>query len=1044
MLQRLQRFFFFSLIFLLAGQVNTARAQSPGKQAARAARLTTDLVNLPTGNSASIPSEVRGLEKLTRFQMRGDRIAIEAATAPNWDASTLLQALQGLGLTDGRAYNQLVFGYLPVSQLNALKDIPALRFARPAYKPIHSAGIVTSQGDKALKADLARQTYGLTGTHSKVGILSDSYNALGGAGAGVASGDLPAGVQVLEEYQEPDASDEGRAMAEIVHDVAPGAAIAFNTAFTGQAGFAQGIKSLAAAGCNIIVDDVSYFAEPFFQDGIIAQAVDEVVTNNNVTYFSSAGNSGRSSYQSTYRNGGPLSHPTYGLLGNPHDFGGGDVYQRITIPAGGQVIIGFQWDDPFASVSGGAGARTDMDLLVYYNGMLIPFLSSANANIGGDPVEISGYANTSNAPISIDLVLVKYEGPDPGLIKWINFGSTVAIEYDTQSSTTYGHSNANRAIAVAAARYTNTPAFNPSLTTALVENFSSAGGTPTLFTTTGARINGVMGLTRPKPELTGPNGGNNTFFGNDFEGDGFPNFFGTSASAPHLAAVAALMQERAGNSLAPSSVLSLLAETALDMDDPLTPGFDTGFDYRTGYGFVQADKAIQAIATGQPLALVQPVFNCQTGAITYQTTGGDGSRIEYQGIGITDWSPNPNQLLDAPVLADLNSKTVLLKARQSGREVTYLFNFRAYCQGSNGNQPPTLAVPIENQFAQRGTYFTFQFPANTFSDPNNDVLTYTATGLPEGLTFDAANRRISGTPTQAGTFPVTIVATDPGNLSAQAMFNLTVAPNGNTRPLALIAPLYDCATGTITFRTVDGDGTPITYFAIGITRNAPTDASGTVETELRADPKPIIIQATQSGVTVSYTFDLPGACGSTISNFRLVEPAYNCATGVFTFQVANVAPGKTVEYYSVPGITGWTTNPTHQFNNDLRTAGDVKPFTLRARYVGEPASEVTLEWIRPAPCSSNGRLAATDAELNVIVLGNPSTSEIIELNVTGIQGSSLQFRVLDSRGALISEQRVQTSESTGHQRMSVGRSAGIYLLNVGTDTQQKTVKIIRQ
>ncbi|GAB3762530.1 putative Ig domain-containing protein [Spirosoma pomorum] len=1042
--QQLQRLFLFSFILLLTTRAGTIQAQSPGKEAARAARITTDLLTLPNGNAASTSSEVRGLEKLTRFQMRGDQIAIEAAAAPNWDANTLLQALQSRGLTDGRAYGQLIFGYLPVSQLNALKDVPSLRFARPAYKPVHSAGRVTSQGDKAFKADLARQTYGVTGARSKVGILSDSYNALGGAAAGVASGDLPANVQVLEEYREPGASDEGRAMAEIVHDVAPGASMAFNTAFTGQAGFAQGIKNLAAAGCNIIVDDVSYFAEPFFQDGVIAQAVDEVVTNNNVTYFSSAGNSGRSSYQSSYRNGGPLVHPTYGFQGYAHDFGGGDIYQRITIPPGGQVIIGFQWDDPFASVSGGAGARTDMDLLVYYNGIQIPFLSSANANIGGDPVEISGYANTSNAPISLDLVLIKYEGPDPGLIKWINFGTPVSIEYDTQSSTTFGHSNAARAIAVAAARYTNTPAFNPSLTTALVEDFSSAGGTPTLFTTAGTRINGVTGITRPKPELTGPNGGNNTFFGDDFEGDGFPNFFGTSASAPHVAAVAALMQERAGNSLAPSSVLSLLEETALDMDDPLTPGFDLGFDYRTGYGFVQADRAVRSVATGQPLALVQPLFNCRTGAITFQTTGGDGSRIEYQGIGITDWNPNPNQFLDAPVLADQNSKTVLLKARQSGREVTYLFDFRAYCQGSNGNQPPVLAIPIENQFAQRGAYFAFQFPANTFSDPNNDALTYTATGLPDGLTFDTANRRISGTPSQAGTFPVTIVATDPGTLSARAQFTLTVAPNGTTRPLALVAPLYDCGTGAITFRTVEGDGSPIMYFAIGIARNAPTDASGTVEAELRADPKPIVIQATQSGVTVSYTFDLPGACGSTVANFRLIEPAYSCATGLFTFRVANVAPGKTVEYYSVPGITGWTTNPTHQFDSDLRTAGDVKPFILRARYVGEPASEVTLEWVRPTPCSAGARLAASEATLQVIVLENPTAGEFVELNATGIEGPSLQLRVLDSRGVLISDQRVQTNESTSHQRVSIGRSPGLYLLNVGTSTQQKTVKIIRQ
>src|SRR3712207_8995845 len=37
--------------------------------------------------------------------------------------------------------------------------------------------------------------------------------------------------------------------------------------------FAKGILDLQKAGCNIITDDIAYFAEPMFQDGIIAQAV---------------------------------------------------------------------------------------------------------------------------------------------------------------------------------------------------------------------------------------------------------------------------------------------------------------------------------------------------------------------------------------------------------------------------------------------------------------------------------------------------------------------------------------------------------------------------------------------------------------------------------------------------------------------------------------------------------------------------------------------------------------------------------------------------
>lgn len=109
-------------------------------------------------------------------------------------------------------------------------------------------GRTTTQGDRALRADAARSKYGLSGRGVKVGILSDSYNNLGGAAAGVASNDLPrGGVEVLEDLP-GSGTDEGRGMAEIVHDVAPGAAIAFHIAFLGQADFAQGIEDLQRAG----------------------------------------------------------------------------------------------------------------------------------------------------------------------------------------------------------------------------------------------------------------------------------------------------------------------------------------------------------------------------------------------------------------------------------------------------------------------------------------------------------------------------------------------------------------------------------------------------------------------------------------------------------------------------------------------------------------------------------------------------------------------------------------------------------------------------
>ena len=64
-------------------------------------------------------------------------------------------------------------------------------------------------------------------------------------------------------------------------------------------GYANNIQALANAGCQVIVDDVVNLGEPFFQDGIIAQAVDNVTTNDDAIYFSSAGNRAARAYENT-------------------------------------------------------------------------------------------------------------------------------------------------------------------------------------------------------------------------------------------------------------------------------------------------------------------------------------------------------------------------------------------------------------------------------------------------------------------------------------------------------------------------------------------------------------------------------------------------------------------------------------------------------------------------------------------------------------------------------------------------------------------------
>ncbi|OIN56974.1 hypothetical protein BLX24_21700 [Arsenicibacter rosenii] len=848
----------------------TASAQTViGQLKQRSAEAKLATVLLPPDKAFTEPGN-GDLKTDAGLWSKNGLIAINAY-ATDANASELLSTLQAAGLQGAKVKGRSIFGFFPQAKLGDLKNLPGLAFVSQVYKPRLQTGSVNSQGDRAMRADMARAQANVTGKGVKVGILSDSFDGLGGAASGVASGDLPPNVQVLEDYLFDDATDEGRAMAEIVHDVAPGADIAFHTAFNGQEGFAEGIIKLAEAGCKVIVDDIIYFAEPMFQDGIVAQAVDYVVKKFGVSYFSAAGNNGRNSYEAPFKSSGRVvSDPFLGTLGVAHDFGTNAIAQRIIIPARGSFDAILQWTDSFYALNGNT-AKTDLDLLVYYNNVLRPDLSSLDGNSFSGPFERISVTNATSTTVAIDLVVVRYSGPNPARIKWVNFGSNVSVAFDTKSGTSYGHANAENAIAVGAARYTLTPAFNTTLAAPVIETFSSGGGVPILFDGSDAAISAVY---RRKPEIVAPDGGNTTFFyaaSNDLEKDGIPNFFGTSAAAPHAAAVGALLIEKAKGNLSPVLMKDYLQRSTLDMDDPLTPDFDTGFDYLTGYGLIQADKAMTFI---QQLALVQPQFDCQTGKLTFQTTGGDGSPIDYMAIGVTGWTTNPTHTIEAAILGDPNTKVLNLMARQNGQVVSYLFNFRTYCQGSGANQPPVLVMPLTNQVVQLGAAFSFQIPVNTFADPNNDGLTYGAIGLPAGLTFNAASRTISGTATVSGNYPVIITATDPGNLSAQAMFNIIVSPTGGMQPLVLTAPLYDCATGAITFRTTGGDGSPINYIAIGVQRASLSNPTGIVEPGLRADPKPLMIYATQNGVTVNYTFNFAAFC-SGAARITAGEPAGN-------------------------------------------------------------------------------------------------------------------------------------------------------------------------
>jgi subtilisin family serine protease len=527
-------------------------------------------------------------------------VRIEALAAT--DGQQLLAELQAAGLQHGRVRGRFVEGLLPLSAVGQSLQMKSLNQMRPSLAMAH-AGVTTSQGDIAQRSDVARATFGVSGAGVKVGILSDSFNALEGMETGQANGDLPADITILSDVSS--GADEGRAMGEIVHDVAPGASLAFHTAWLGQIDFAMGILSLVLEGCQVITDDVLYFYEPMFTDGIIAQAVD-LATSFGASYFSAAGNEARQAFEDTYRvsptRPGWGEGPPGTAWQNSHDFdpAADTVDNLLDIRLyEGVTYIALQWAQPYLSAHPDSpGATGDVDLFLNYADGEWTGIASWNTNVGYDPAELIGVLLTfpEDTPAELryaDLTLsIDYwEGEVPNQMKLVWFGNLEVREHLDRANkgSIYGHANARGANAVGAARYYRTPAYgvNPPW----LEMFSSAGPTAIYLEPDGTPL--AEPEVRPKPDLCAPNGGNTTFFFFDFpEGDGFPNFFGTSASAPHAAGVAALMLE-ANPALTPDELAAALKATALDMLAP-------GFDFDSGYGLIQADLAVEAVG-GQPV-----------------------------------------------------------------------------------------------------------------------------------------------------------------------------------------------------------------------------------------------------------------------------------------------------------------------------------------------------------------------------------------------------------------------------------------------------------
>jgi T5SS/PEP-CTERM-associated repeat protein len=472
--------------------------------------------------------------------------------------------------------------------------------------------------DQAVQANIVRQTMTtaagvpIIGAGITIGIMSDSFNAtLNGvvdpADTAARLGYLPetaegtSAVTVLSDSTLSGVENEGLAMAELVHQIAPGAAIEFYTAEGGQDSFAQGVTALVDGGANIIVDDWGISNAPFYQiAGPVDTAVDNAISDG-VDYFTSASNYGDAYYESTWQ---PVATQLVLQTGQPaqdvtaQQFSNGTQLQTITAPGSIATTIDLQWDAAWP-VAGGSVPDPIAMALYTASGSLVATSSQVFASSSGYGYipEISLSVPVTSTAAQYELAIYQVGTASVSQFKYILFGTpgTVVVASATLndgstvfaqdpggtiddpaagqgSGDVHGQELVPGVNTVGAAYWSTSPAFgvSPDWT----EYFSSVGPGELLFDQNGNVL--ATHESTGKVDFVAPDGIQTSV-------PGFQAFFGTSAASPDAAAVAALMLQADPN-LTTSQVTSLLEQSAVSMDLPSAD---------QGAGLIQATGAVQ-------------------------------------------------------------------------------------------------------------------------------------------------------------------------------------------------------------------------------------------------------------------------------------------------------------------------------------------------------------------------------------------------------------------------------------------------------------------
>jgi hypothetical protein len=530
-------------------------------------------------------------------------------------------------VTDRDENNHLIAAWVDAKNLLPIADLEGVQNIQEVTPPTVNLYPLDIEGDTILKTATVRAQYGGGGAGMKIGVISNGVNSIAQSES---AGDLPSNVIVLSNTV---GGDEGTAMLEIVHAMAPNAQLYFHDCGSNTVAFIAGVNQLKADGCTVIVDDISWNTEPFFQDGYVASNVEAITPN--VVYISSADNYAQQHFQGTFCPGEYVTYPpsttkyylnddTQPTSCNPTLGYSHHEPLYVFMPWGSSIYSVLEWNDPFSS------ANNLYNIVLVDNSDMDAFYLSTPPGKGGTSQTILAYtasSSTCNEDYSIGGVsgcLVDVDvSEDPGNSGYSTIGLYIfpsggaGVLTPSQLTGTgltanlvpagsiHGQPAAPDVIAAAAL-----PESNPTVN----EPFSSEG--PVTITYPSA-------TTRTKPDISGVDGVQTSGAG------GFSEpFYGTSAAAPSIAAVVADVW-----GLYPSTSAAQIRAYLKNSADYLGSA--------DIFGSGRADAMNMVNNMGPPIKATDKI-GASNGEYWYLDTNGLGywtAGDQYDNFGVVGWTP---------------------------------------------------------------------------------------------------------------------------------------------------------------------------------------------------------------------------------------------------------------------------------------------------------------------------------------------------------------------------------------------------------------------